>query len=708
MGACPECGRSLSEFDVLCGDCGAEVSLFTGAGRLPSEADFGPPALQPGDRLGGFEIVASVGEGGMGQVFRARDLNLDRDVALKVLRFGGDDDALLLDEARMASALNHPNVVKIYNVARDGGRAFIAMEWAAGDTLASLIPAEGFAPARALALGEQIARGLASAHERGLVHRDVKPGNVMVDPSGEAKVLDFGLAQLTEAAAAVGSGAPVGTVAYMAPEQVRGQPLDARADVFAFGVTLYEMATGQRPFRGETAKATMTAVCARDPRPPRELRPDLPAAAEAFILRCLAKEPDNRFADMGQAAAALADMRHADEAKRRRSLGLWAVAVAAVLLLVGVLGWRVMLHSTEAQALATLRFEHIGGDPAFELLAEGLSQDVHRALTVAARSRPGARTIDRALARRYGADQARALRETLGATLVVSGSLQELGDRVLLDLTLTDAARMKALAVRQASAPRDRLWLLPERAVAALAEALGWRAPPRPRVEWDAESYRAWLYGWAYLAEREDVWRGEAVIAFRQAVDRDPDNAVARLGLARACLAAASKDGAGVWTEAAREALEPIGVKAPAAAEAAYLTACAYALEERRDAALAQLERLLGLDPGNMDGRLLQARLLRESGRVEEAVEACRAALKAAPNHWLALAEWAAASLAVGDSRTARVMAERMLAQVPRNGAGFRLMAEACEAAGRMEEAAEWRARAGDIAAVDAGEFPTF
>jgi serine/threonine protein kinase len=275
--------------------------------------------LLAGARFGAYEIAARLGAGGMGEVWRARDPRLEREVALKVLLASAvsDDTARLRleREARMAAQLNHPSVCTIYEVGEAEGQTYIAMELVSGQTLAERLSGGGMAVEDMVRLGQQMADALAHAHEHGVVHRDFKAANVIVTPEGRAKVLDFGLAKpllgkdleattLTRASLTE-EGAVVGTLAYMAPEQLRGRPADARSDVWALGVVFYEMAAGARPFAGQTGFELSSAILNQAPRP---LPAGVPPPLATIIERCLAKEPAQRYQRTGEVRSALEAM----------------------------------------------------------------------------------------------------------------------------------------------------------------------------------------------------------------------------------------------------------------------------------------------------------------------------------------------------------------------------------------------------------------
>jgi Tol biopolymer transport system component len=277
-------------------------------------------ALAPGARLGPYEILAPLGAGGMGEVYKARDTRLGRTVAIKVLpdAFARDADRLARfeREARAVAAISHPNILDIHDIGSDNGRTFVVAELLDGETLRERINRGALPVRKAIEIGIQITRGLAAAHDKGIVHRDLKPENVFLIADGQVKILDFGLARhaaasgpgsgATETAAAVTDpGTVLGTAGYMAPEQVRGQAVDARADVFAFGAVLYEMVAGTRAFKGDTSADTMTAILKEDPPDLAGSRPDLSPALDRIVRHCLEKNPAERFQSARDVAFAL-------------------------------------------------------------------------------------------------------------------------------------------------------------------------------------------------------------------------------------------------------------------------------------------------------------------------------------------------------------------------------------------------------------------
>ena len=318
-----------------------------------------------GRSIAHFEIVDRLGEGGMGAVYKARDRHLDRDVALKVLLpetlGNADRRRRFVQEAKAASALNHPNIIHIYDIDEADGELFIAMEYVDGQTLDGAIARRGLPPAEALQYALPMANALAKAHAAGIIHRDFKPSNIMISGEGTVKVLDFGLAKLMEdGSAETGAtrtleGTVVGTAAYMSPEQAEGKAVDARSDIFSFGAVLYEMLTGRRAFGGESRMATISSVLRDEPKPPSQIRAGVPRELERIVARCLRKDPGRRFQHMEDLRIALEEVKEESEAGRltpgapasaepgglrQAPRWVWLAAALAVCGLISVLLWR--------------------------------------------------------------------------------------------------------------------------------------------------------------------------------------------------------------------------------------------------------------------------------------------------------------------------------------------------------------------------------
>lgn len=334
-------------------------------------------SLTPGDRIGSYEVVAAIGTGGMGEVYRARDPKLHRDVALKVLipSFAHDPERLarFSREGQVLASLNHPHIAQAFGLEESGGVSAIVMEFVEGPTLADRVGRGTIPVDEALPIARQIALALEAAHEQGVVHRDLKPANVKIRPDGTVKVLDFGLAKALEAGpssptsdrqptgtspAVTVRGEILGTVAYMAPEQARGHTVDRRADLWAFGCVLFEMLTGKRAFEGESMPDTIAAVLTREPKW-TALPSTTPTALRRLLKRCIAKQPSRRLDSAAAARLEIDDAESSEPVAPRARLQLAGPAALAFVLgalLAGLVMWAGRTPAIDAPSF-TARFE---------------------------------------------------------------------------------------------------------------------------------------------------------------------------------------------------------------------------------------------------------------------------------------------------------------------------------------------------------------
>ncbi len=409
-----------------------------------------------GTTISHYEVLEKLGEGGMGLVFKARDLQLGRFVAIKVLIAGSDESAShrarFIQEARAASSLNHPNIITIYDIVdlaegepSLGEGECIVMEFVRGKTLGELIEGGRIPAVDCLKYAMQIADALAAAHNIGIVHRDLKPANVMVTPEGLAKVLDFGLAKLAGEETGAGAlafgasdttmsihmngeqprtaeGAIIGTVAYMSPEQAQGQKVDARSDIFSFGSVLYEVFTGERAFQGSSGLATLTAVLRDTPAAFSKSGSDAPGEVEDVVMRCLRKDPDQRYQSMGDVKNALEQIYFASRSGILQfSSGVWKRPATKVI-----------------PSIAVLPFLNLSSDKENEYFSDGLAEEIINALTKIDNLRVTARTS--AFVFRGTQQDVRQIGETLHVANVLEGSVRKAGNRVRISVQLIEVA----------------------------------------------------------------------------------------------------------------------------------------------------------------------------------------------------------------------------------------------------------------------------
>jgi TolB-like protein/Flp pilus assembly protein TadD len=523
-----------------------------------------------GQTLGHYRVLEKIGEGGMGVVYRAHDERLDRDVALKVLPAGtlGDDAARkrLRREALALGRLNHPHIEAVYDFDSEGAVDFLVMEHVPGPTLADRLMSGALDEPEVLRLGQQLAAALEEAHGLGVVHRDLKPANIKVTPKGQLKVLDFGLAALLRPAGdadatrlATEAAAAGGTVPYMAPEQLRGQPPDARSDIFATGVVLYEMAAGRRPFQGRVTTELTDAILHAPPPPPTRLRPELSRRLEDIVLKCLEKDPDDRYQsakELGVDLRRLAAPSTPPEAmavapgRRQPRGGRLAVGLgAAGVVLLGVVGtitalnvggWRDRLigggTETAVRSVAVLAFENLSGDPQNAYFSDGIAAEILSRLV----SVPGLKVVSVRRVPGQTSDPRQVGRE-VGVAAVLEGDVRRDGNRVRVTARLTNATTGQ---VMWASQPYDReladIFAVQSGIALEIAGALETAMTPevrksverRPTENLDA--WDAYLRGIDYYRrsqEQRDM--RAAVTSFERAVSLDPKFAAAHAWLSR-------------------------------------------------------------------------------------------------------------------------------------------------------------------------------
>jgi len=619
--------------------------------------------VKTGDRIGRFEVVGELGAGGMGKLWRARDPKLGREVAIKVVaeRHADSREHRLRfeQEARAASALNHPGIVTIYDVGEHEGDPYIAMELVDGQSLRAWLAAEPRSPRRVVEVAAQLADALAVAHEHGIVHRDLKPENVMVTRLGFVKVLDFGLVKLVsrpipveestvEVPVATQVGAIVGTAAYMSPEQARGLPLDHRSDQFALGTMLYEMLAGQRPFRGSTMVDTLSAIIREQPEDPARLNPAIPTPLADVVRRCLAKEPDARFASTRDLALELAAIRDALAASGsaapragaaapaargagRRRLASAGVAAAAVVAAVAL--WLALSHGPVGapaadglRRVAVLPFRDLSGRPAGALIGEGFAETVSARLAADG----GVAVLPTAAVDEAGGDLA-ALARTTGAQAVVRGSLQFEGERVRATFALLEpGGRQLAAASVEGTASRllDLQDEVARRAAAALG--LGAGAPAARAVAPDLAGDR-FLEALGHLRRYENAAAVDAAIRILEGLG---DSARVQAALARAYLAKRSLSGERAWAERAIEAARRAAEAEPGLASVRETRGRIELLLGRPQAAAAAFRAALAAQPNDVEAQLGLALALERQGLAADAERAYRRAVEVQPGWW--------------------------------------------------------------------------
>jgi serine/threonine-protein kinase len=399
-----------------------------------------------------YKILEKLGEGGMGVVYRAEDLKLARTVALKFLHHGLESHdpqrSRFLLEARTTATLNHPHICTIHDIQEFDGHQFIVMEYVEGKTLAKILPIRRIPDA--ISYARQIAEALQEAHAHGIIHRDIKTENIMVNSNNQIKVMDFGLAKLKSSLNLTRTGVRVGTIAYMSPEQIRGEDIDARSDIFSFGIVLYEMLTGKRPFESEYEQALLYSILCKEPTPIRDLQPDVPASLETICQRAMAKDPKDRYQtaaelirdiESSQSGAAVSTRTKTGLGKKRLLLfaGIAVFALALATALIFLLPGK----RTVFDRVAVLPFQNLSKDSTGEILADGMAWEIIEKLQhVASLKVPSVQSTMRF----KGSQSSYAeIAHDLGASVLVHGSVFHLNDRVRVIASLIDPGTDQSL-----------------------------------------------------------------------------------------------------------------------------------------------------------------------------------------------------------------------------------------------------------------------
>jgi serine/threonine protein kinase/Tfp pilus assembly protein PilF len=656
---CPEPAlrREVESLIAAYGDSAATLSAATISATRPA------PSLKPGALLGPYRIEGRIGAGGMGEVFRATDTRLYRTVALKLLPHGRASDPAhgqrLLQEARAASALNHPNIVSVHDISNHEGKDFLVMEYIEGRTLQELMSAKAMLLSDVLEFAAQICSAMGAAHSAGIVHRDIKPTNIMVMANQQVKVLDFGVAKMTEAyflrqaptlVDVTEPGAIVGTVAYMSPEQTRGEAVDARSDIFSLGCVLYEATTGVLPFRGPSILAIMHEIATGVPPPPSKVRPELPTAFDHLVGKCLEKDPARRFAQASELWQAIKSL----------TLQPKAMSVPAG-------------DGRRTVAVVPLQFRNAISEDRFlsVALADAIANRIGSAPTLVVRP---ITTLMKYAGRKMDWAQ---IAQELNVDLVVEGSIQKMASRVRVLIQVWEFRNKQTLHSAKLDGDMDNLFSLQDQ----LADSVFSSLIPRVR-ETSTKSTQIAVPSTRHPLAFELYMRaidravsfnkfelGAAIEMLERAVDLDPDFADAWGLLSMVCYhMGAHLDPDPKWFERAERSiartleLDPVNCDA---LNARGMTQWSPSRGFCFRPALRALNAALKINPSRYSARAHRAALLFHFGFHEAALADFEEAMVANPQFALSYAGRSYTALYMGDYAKASEFVERALALEP-------------------------------------------
>jgi len=699
----------------VCSRCGSGLDIGANVGLGATLEDSQSASLNTGTDFGPrYHVESLLGSGGMGKVYKARDRELDRTVAIKVLRPDLMTDPMALQrfkhELLLASSISHPNILRIHDLGEYNGVKFISMAYVDGGDLTQLLRKEGRLPLdRALNILRQLAAALAAAHGVNVVHRDLKPQNILLGSEDHIYVTDFGIAKTLESdrTSVTRTGAVLGTPLYMSPEQVEGKPVDHRSDLYTYGLIFYEMLTGILPFSGDTTFQLMYQRVHQLPKRPELVIPDLPPYLSRICLKCLEKEPANRYQSASEILVDL-EFKHSPTHTRTVQITLPVIdkkislisASAVVLLLAGVLSIPqvrdfIFRHKSAEPAsgipslkqgkfVAVLPMRVLGDQAALGYVADGLEEalsaklfqlhdmhtasvsDVQKAVPSNAPSVPPATPNLNEVARH------------LGVNLVVSGTIQGSGDKLRIVANLDDVAGGRRVWSREFSGVQQDLLTLEDQIYGGVVEALALkptseesaRATPHPTE--NIEAYDLYLKGRSAMRGQQDVKNIQSAVGlYEQALKKDPNFALAYAGVADASLIMYHEKKDSFWSQkalAAAQQAERLNDNLP---EVHFSLGNVYTASGKGAEAVSELKRALQLAPNSDDGYRGLGKAYLALGQKDLALESYQRAIELNPYYWVNYNYAGQAYAGLGEYDKALAAFQRIIELEPDNAFGY-------------------------------------
>ena len=682
----------------------------------------------PGMILGSrYLIEAEAGEGGMGKVYRARDLDLDRTVALKIVRpdLASDPHALvsLKHEISLASQISHKNVLRIHDLGEANGLRFVSMAWADGEDLGHLLRQYGSLPEeRIVQLAIEMCEGLAAAHEQGIVHRDLKPCNVLLDSAGHACIADFGLARMlgTQQQQSLNRAGEVhGTPRYMSPEQAEGKPVDARTDIYSLGLILYEMSTGKIPFEDGSVFQTLALRVAEIPRSPKLVNSALSEKLVAIILRCLERDPRNRYAatrDLLPALRQLEAEKAASETpagtRTRLSRRAWiygafgiaaAVAIAVVTFFLYQRTATLRPYPANGKYIAVLPFRTLSADPNLRYEAEGITDSLSSRLF----SLNGVHPISVQALQRVDLTQSGAvIGRQVGANLIVNGTVQDQADRIQVIVSIDDLKKDTRVWSQAFTGVRADLFTLEDEIATRLIQALSITPTTEERertaipATQNLAAYDLYLKGRDILKNRVDAPAAlEALALFDQASGKDPDFALAWTGIADSSLLLYKMKKESFWADKALAAAREASRRNDNLPEVYFALGSAFTATGKNAQAVEEIKKALQLQPNSDNGYLRLGKAYAATGQVELALAAFRKAVELNPYYWYNYKQLGWAYFQFGRNQEALNEFKRQVDLNPKDWSGYNNIGAIYYVQGRWKDCIPYFQKADQTAA---------
>lgn len=743
--ACPKCRHQNTKGAICCDLCGwaivavgmdvtiapgddSQITIAPTKNHAEIFHESNSATDEPKNHLADFKISEILGQGGMGAVYRAKDLKLERTVALKLFRTQTDTDNAsqqLLDEARMACKLNHPNIVTIYDIARGQDSNFIVMEWVDGQSLDQLVPSAGLPVVKAMEYACQIADGISCAHRNGIIHRDIKAQNIMLTKGGRIKILDFGIAGLLRQqdettksptdTLATGdepdltySNGITGTPYYMSPEQALGQQLDQRTDIFSFGIVLYQMLCGKLPFVGINAEQLTKEITRGNFIPLDEHLLELAKSIVSTVHKMLAADKDERW----QSSVQLAEEIHViyqqmTERKNWWQRRHWLSKAAIVVPFMLVLGWSVKevvfppstqelieRQLAEATKIAVLPFDNISGDPLLQIFNDGLAVALSNDLTAVGRSLGNSWVIPSTEIGRMKEPSVQKVSDKYGVDLVLTGSIQHMGSTRLLVLNLLNAKDGRQLKTVEISINADRLFQGHSKIRQQALSLLDWSIPDSLTAKFNASrprfdgAYKEFIQGKGYLYRYDQAGNLiKAKNAFNKAIGVDRDYQSAYTGLAEVQLELFRKTQDSDWLDKMAETIQSLHKINPTHILIDYLRAELLTRKGKYQQAISLFQSSIRQDPKHIRSYIGLAEVYDKSGEIGKAEATHKDVIDISPNNWLGFSHFGVFYFNKGDYLKAISQFKRLSLMAPNNNYAFLNLAASYYSLGRVEEA---------------------